>query len=503
MAMPGARAQSGAAFLYQPSLTDPLHTQRFGRAPDPVTRASAPVAPPPPSAGKTGSDFTGAIGKKRKTAKRKPGEARPPPPPPPPPPGPPQQAGGHTSAPQVAARASYADAYRPPDAPPRRPPVLVQDAFEPVGLRIGTFVLKPSIEVTRGYDSNPAHIPNGKSSAFTMVEPALQVRSQWSRHEYGFNLRASYFKYDTLPSSDRPLVDFKSFSRIDVGRDTTINTESRYFLSTDYPGSPNLPADIAKLPIFTTYGTTAGLTQRFNRLELSAKASLDRTTYRDSQLTDGTTSSNHDRDYNQYGGQVRAGYEVTPGIRPFVEISGDSRQHDLGSDRNGFQRDSRSLTPKLGTTFELTRKLTGEVSLGYLTRHYQDPGLPDLTGAVFDSSLVWMPTGLTTATLTGSSRGEEVVVAGVSGALRRDVTLQIDHALRRWLIGTLRFGYGFDQYVGSDRADKRMLLGSAIAYKINREMWLKGEYRYEQLRSNAANVDYNASVFLIGLKLQR
>ena len=75
----------------------------------------------------------------------------------------------------------------------------------------------------------------------------------------------------------------------------------------------------------------------------------------------------------------------------------------------------------------------------------------------------------------------------------------------------LKAGYGFDEYVsdpctctnGMAREDKRMSLGSALTYKFNRDLWLKGEYRYDQLRSNAAGVNYNASVFLIGLKLQR
>jgi hypothetical protein len=78
---------------------------------------------------------------------------------------------------------------------------------------------------------------------------------------------------------------------------------------------------------------------------------------------------------------------------------------------------------------------------------------------VFDASLKWQATGLTAATLTGSSRGEEVVLAGVSGALRRDIGLQIDHAFRRWLIGTIRFGYGLDDYIGSDRVDTRNVAG--------------------------------------------
>jgi hypothetical protein len=48
-----------------------------------------------------------------------------------------------------------------------------------------------------------------------------------------------------------------------------------------------------------------------------------------------------------------------------------------------------------------------------------------------------------------------------------------------------------------------MSLGSALTYKFNRDLSLKGEYRYDQLRSNVPGVSYNANVFLVGLKLQR
>jgi hypothetical protein len=448
-----------------------------------------------------------AAGSAAKIVKRKPGEPRPlaspPPTPLPLPPGPPQVAAGIGVAPQIPARAGYADAYRTPDTPPRRQPPLAVDAFDPIGLRISTFIVKPSIEVTRGFESNVKRIPGSPGSAFTVVEPALQVRSDWSRGSYGFNLRGSYTWYDTVSSSNRPLIDFKSFTRYDVTRDTTINMESRYFLSTDYPGSPNIPADIAKLPIFASYGYTAGLAQRFNRLELSVKGSFDRTTYEESELTNGSTFSNHDRDFNQFGVQARATYELTPGLKPFVEMAADTRQHDLEIDRNGFHRDSQALTPRVGTTFEFSRILTGEVSVAYLSRQYDDPALSELKGVLVDGSLIWSVTGLTTATLNATSRGEEVVVAGVSGALRRDVGLQIDHAFRRWLIGTLRAGVGYDEYIGNGRNDTRTSLGAAISYKLNREFWLKGEYRHDQLRSNVAGVDYDADVFMIGLKLQR
>jgi hypothetical protein len=349
-----------------------------------------------------------------------------------------------------------------------------------------------------------------------MVAPELKVRSDWERHALTADIKGSYIAYsetfgtndDGTPSGspnslDRPTLDSRVDGRIDVNRLSHIDLEGRLLLGTDNPGSPNIQAGLARLPIVTTVGTTLGYTQAFNRFEVTAKGTVDRSVWQASTLTDGTVSDNDDRNFNQYGGSLRVGYELKPGLKPFAEVGADTRVHDLTFDRNGERRDSDGVYAKVGTTFEITRKLTGEVSVGYLDRHYTDPRLQDLQGVLLDASLKWEATGLTTATLTAASRGDEVVVPGWSGALRRDIGVQVDHALRRWLIWTVRAGYGFDDYVGSDRADKRMSIGSALTYKFNRELSLKGEYRYDQLRSNASGVNYNANVFLIGLKWQR
>ena len=497
-----AQAQSNPS-PYQPSLTDPRYLPRL------IPSRRAAVTEPatiPSGAGETGFDATGAIAKKKKN-KPRPGDPRPLPPPAPKPRGAPQAAEGHTLAQQIGVR----EQYKMLDTPPRRVLVPFQDPYEPLGIRAGTLLLKPSIEVTRGYDTNPSHTSTGKGSAYTVVEPALKARSEWATHEFGLDARANYSQIDQLSSLNRPMADAKTYLRLDASRDTAFNIEGRYLLSTDYPGSPNVQADFAKLPIFQTYGTSAGVTQHFNRFEVLAKASYDRTQFQNSLLTDGTTSSNHDRDFNQYTGQLRGSYEVFPGVKPFVEMAADMRRHDLQFDRNGFQRDSNVLIPRVGTTFDIAKKFTGEVSVGYLERRYEDPNLLPVRGIIYDAALKWEVTGLTTATLLASSRADESVVSGWSGALRRDLGIQVDHALRRWLIWTVKAGYGFDDYIsdpctcanGQMRADTRVSLGSAITYKLSREFWLKAEYRYDQLRSNAAGVDYSANAVLIGLKLQR
>ena len=54
-----------------------------------------------------------------------------------------------------------------------------------------------------------------------------------------------------------------------------------------------------------------------------------------------------------------------------------------------------------------------------------------------------------------------------------------------------------------DRDDVRAKLPGAITYKLNRLMAVKGEVRQEWMRSTVPEVDYAATVFLLGLRLQR
>lgn len=410
---------------------------------------------------------------------------------------------GKVPAPAAAGRPDAKAGIAGPNVRLPRKPVVEEDPFAPIGIRAGAFLLRPALELTTGYDTNPARVSGGRGSSLLMVAPELRVNSDWERHELRADIRGSYSDYPSVPFADRPFVDAKVDGRIDASRDTRVDLEARYLLSTENPGSPNLPAGLAKLPIYTDVGATAGIDRRFNRLDISLKGAIDRVDYQDSLLTDGTSASNKDRDYNQYGLQARAGYEITPGLKPFVELDADRRVHDLSIDQSGYARDSDGLTPKAGTTFEITRKLTGEVSIGYLVRAYKDPRLLDLRGLVADSSLVWTATGLTTVKLTASSVAAESVLPGVSGLFQRDVGIEVDHAFRRWLLGTLKLGWGLDDYVGLNREDRRYAASLGLVYKLSRYMQLKGELRQYWLRSNVSGVDYTATAMLVGLRFQR
>jgi hypothetical protein len=407
----------------------------------------------------------------------------------------------------------------------RRAHVEPDDPYAALGIRSGGITYFPAVELIGGYDTNPARTPGGKGASLYSVAPELLVQSNWAVHELKAELRGSYTGYspDTTPTLSRPNFNGKVDGRVDVTRDTRIDLGSRVLVATDNPGSPNLEAGLAKLPVFTRFGGNLGLGQKFNRLDVSIKGDAERTSYQDSTLTDGTTASNKDRNYDQYGVTLRGGYELSPGVTPFVEVSADTRKHDLNADISGYQRDSKGLTGKVGSTFELSRLLVGEVAIGYTRRNYEDPRLNNLSGLIGNASLVWTVNALTSVKLSAASTVGESTIAGVSGVLYRDVGLQVDHSFRRWLIGSAKIGFGIDTYKGADvitgidpvcgcvvtspgggdRQDKRFSAGLGLTYKLSRTVQLKGEFRQDWLRSNVTGNDYQASIFMLGVRLQQ
>jgi len=448
----------------------------------------------------------------------------------PPPPPPPSNA-ARTRKPQTAtaqppkplAQAAQPTGAAPPDAtgvvpptdavtlpapvvaPPRPRPVAPDDdPFGPTGIHAGTFFLRPALEVMAGYDTNPARsVTNPKGSSQLTVAPELVGHSDWERHQLDVAIRGSYSYYPEVRLADRPNLDARADGRIDASKDTRIDVQGRYVLATDYPGSPNIAADFAKLPIYTDVGATLGVGQHFNRLDVSLKGTVARIDWQDSLLTNGARQSNADRNYNQYAGILRGSYEVTPGVKPFAEVDVDTRIHDITPDRTGADRDSDGVTMKAGTAFEFTRKLTGEISVGYLNRYYQDPHLPNVHAPLIDASLIWAASALTTIKFASATTVSESVLTDVSGVLVHSNGLEVSHAFRRWLIATAKFGYEIDDYIGSLRQDHKYLAGLSLTYKLNRDFWLKGELREEWLSSNIPNSNYAATIALLGLRLQR
>ena len=189
-----------------------------------------------------------------------------------------------------------------------------------------------------------------------------------------------------------------------------------------------------------------------------------------------------------------------PGLKPFVEFGADTREYDLQFDSSGLQRSSNGWFVKGGSAFEFSRMLTGEASIGWINRKYVDPSLQELNGFLFDAALIYSMSALTNVKLTAQTVAGETTVPGTSGVLTRNAGIEVEHSFRRWLIGAVKFNYGLDDYVGSARKDDRYSIGGTLVYKLNRWAQAKAEIRQEWLRSTVPGADYDATIFMLGMK---
>jgi hypothetical protein len=494
--------------------------QRDRDAPAPSRIGRIPTYGLPAAHGAKDSGYD-SLNRKRQRPKFYPGQTRLKPPPGPGTPPPPDNAAGQLRLSIPPSESANKTPLPPAMAgtvtgqPPRKRLKVDDDPFGAVGDYAGGFLVKSAVEVLGGYDTNPGRsiAPHGLPSY--VVAPEFLAVSDWERHALVADLRGSFTGYggtlpvtiDGAPNSAPTDIDRPSFNghidgRLDVSHDLNLTAQTRLLVATDNPGSPNIQAGLARYPLYTTLGGSFGFDQNFNRLNVAAAATIDRTSYQQSKLTDGTMSSNDDRDFNQYGGVGRVSYELTPGLKPFAEVEGDTRVHDLAFDRDGFERDSTGGYAKAGTSFAFTRLLTGEISIGYAARNYVDPRLERLQGLLTSASLIWTATPLTTAKFYSDTQIAETTLPATSGVLVHTYTFEVDHDFRRWLAAVGKFTYGTYDYQGDNRSDKTYSLEGDLIYKLNRNLWIKGSLRHDILDSNVPLAGSNSTVVMVGVRAQ-
>lgn len=381
-----------------------------------------------------------------------------------------------------------------PPAPRRSPSPDEQSPYDPLGVRAGAFLLHPTIDVDFGYSDNPGQQPGKvKGATFATVAPALAFESEWTRHELRGSIAGEYTRYFGAQDPNRPGLDALLAGRVDVSRDTALETELRLSLDTERIGDDGVPADATTRPLTVTYGSSAGIVQRFGRTAVALRGIFDANEY---QEVEGTVS----RDYQTYGAALRGSYELSPAVQPFVQVRGDWRQHD---DPLAKDRDSSGGAVTAGAVLDLTGTIKGEASLGYGARNYEGAGLDSIAGILGSASLVWTPTALTTVTLTAGTSFDETSTEGASGYVTRTAAVEVAHALRRNVVAMASLAFERNDYDGIYRVEDTLDAGVGIEYRLSRTMAVRGKYAYERLASTVPGADYTANSVMVGLRLQR
>lgn len=391
----------------------------------------------------------------------------------------------------------------PAPIPSKPRPRVEEQPYAPIGIDVGLLRVRPYYESDIGFNDNPAGASNriATPSAFTRQEIGAAAESDWGAHSFTGKMRLGYYDYFNAHTSDAPdgVGDF--LLRLDAARDLKINVDGAYGLGTQSASSPNIinAGQLSNRPIVAIFSGGLGFTKTFNRLDLTLRGSAERDYWQDAHFTDGYTQNLSAYSYNAYGVSGRASYELNPGVKPFIEANVDTRLHD-----GAYWRDSNGVQVRAGTSFEITRLLTGVISVGYGQRnYYRDPLLIPLRGPLLDSSLLWTVTPLTRVSLRGTTTMDETTMPLSPGALTHAVNLEVSHALMRNVTLTALGSVTNSRYEGVNLIQTTYQGGLQVEYSLTRSVVVKGSFTHQRLDSNQPGSDYTANIIMVGLRLQR
>ena len=388
--------------------------------------------------------------------------------------------------------------------------------YDPLGVRVGAFIMHPTLAVAGTYDSNVFATPNTKltpvKSDFYVSElPSLSIGSDWNQHAVALNLSGAFKQYASQTSENVNNGTAEASGRYDISGGEYLSADAIYQLLHEDRQDPNA-AVTAKNPIeYKVMGGDLAYVRQQGRLGFRIDNTLTAYSFNNATTSTNAQIPQHFRDRIEYVVAPRFNYEIIPGYNAFIRVIGNERQYfsqELGAGPAGqnVRRNSHGWEVDAGTAIEITRITTAEVYVGYLKQYYENPLFKSPSGVGFGANLIWNVTPIDTIKGGFSQAVAETTLDNASSSLETSFQLTAEHELLRNLLLLASVGYVHDDYqqVGPSRSDNTFGVDAGARYLINRNWTATLDVNYSQRDSSAGNIatgNYNRVQAIASIKL--
>lgn len=375
--------------------------------------------------------------------------------------------------------------------------------FDAVGIRAGSFMLYPELELGVTYDDNVFGTQNNtEDDIYYGVSPSVSVESDFGRHALNFNGYTDSRFYSSDTSEDRFDWGVAADGILEVSQFTQIQANASYDELTEDRTSTNRVAGGIEPTEYDVFSAGITFNQRFNRLTASVGAQYTDNDYKDDAAIGGGTIDQDFRDHEKLVIPARLSYDVSPDTSIFIAGSYNTREYDQQPPTVAVTRDSDGYDIGVGAAFDFTNLIRGEAFVGYLEQEYDQVGFQKVDGIDFGLNGEWYASELTTVTAGINRSVEESSSAGSSGHLDTNYQVGIAHELQRNIILTADASYLDVEFEGITRDDETISAGLGVQYLVNRNAELALGYDYTSRDSSLAGQDYDKSVVGLSLTLK-
>ena len=260
----------------------------------------------------------------------------------------------------------------------------------PLGVRAGSFLVIPKVDVEGAYNDNIYATTNNTTSDFiTTVRPEVAVKSNWSRHALNAVANVENKLYADKDTENTVNYTAALDGRLDVMRDTSIGGGVAIARNHEDRGDPNSVGTGVEPTQFNTATARIGAYRGLGRANLRVDSEARNIDYKNGTTSTAGVVNNSLRDRNEYTQSIRGGYKFTPSMEAFVKAVADTRAYDHKGNAVALSRSNHGQTYTTGLNFDLTGKTKGEVFVGMAERNYTENALKDISEPTFGGNVTY------------------------------------------------------------------------------------------------------------------
>jgi hypothetical protein len=375
--------------------------------------------------------------------------------------------------------------------------------YDALGLRAGSFLIFPSIDVSGEYNSNVyVTQTDTKGDFLTDLRPALTIASDWNNNAVNVHADGDIRRYASLVSENESNVDVAANGRLDIENNIYLTGGAGYQLAHEDRESPDSTTNEKSPTLYQLATADLGFVHDTGTVGLQLNADVNSYSYNNNSTSTGAPIPESYRDRMEYVLTPRISYEYIPGYDAFIKTPVNWRDYNTEFDPSGFRQNSHGYEADAGTTVGLGQIVNGEIFVGYFGQDYDDSRLSSPSGIGFGGNLLWNVTPLDSIKGQLARTVQETILQPASSYVETDVGLTAEHELLRNVVLTANAEYSNQAYQGISRVDNVYSAGVGARYLVTRN-WnagLSGTYRERD--SNVSGGGYDETIFLVDLRAQ-
>lgn len=401
--------------------------------------------------------------------------------------------------------ASQVSAQQPAPSQPGTVQPGAGENYDPRGIRLGGFLLFPTLELVEMYNDNVFATTNNRIGRFiTVVNPRVDLRSNWNNHALNLFATGAFGFYHGASAEN-----FQDFSlgvngRLDIQRNWNVYGGASFSRRHEERGTPNDFVGSEPNRFFDTV-VNLGYYQKFNRFFVRLDGRWQNLAYTNNKtLNRPGVINNEKRNRNEFTESLRLGYEFLEGTEVWIQGGLNQRRYESQFDNLGFERSSAGWEVVVGATVNLGGITQLEGFGGFRAQDYRDARLGEIRGAMFGLSGTWNPYQPLFIKPYVKRTIEETNFGGYSGYWSTVLGVNVDYRFRPNVRVNAGAAYGFDDYRLNNavpgtpaRNDRVLVLEIGVQYRPTEQFFVGPTYQYTNRDSNVAGLDFGRNIFML------